>query len=118
MMVIHYTFLTITYPDEPAHILIDYINILYLLNTQSKHPTLHNNHLNENILKFMVKMLLSRTQTITVHKVKAHANITGNKQADALAKHKYELDHRDVATPYYLPKKKVALNAKNTKQRP
>ena len=57
-------------------------------------------------------MLISRTQTTTLHKIKAHTNIGGNDQADALAKHGRELDHRDAAipyehahpTPYYLQK--------------
>ena len=48
----------------------------------------------------MVKMLQSHTQTITLHKVKAHANINGNKQADALANWGHELDYRDATTRY------------------
>jgi hypothetical protein len=45
MMAIHHTLrlLTTTYRDEPTHIFTYYLNVLYLLNTQIKHPTLHNN---------------------------------------------------------------------------
>jgi hypothetical protein len=63
-------------------------------------------------LENMVKMLISRTQPTTLHKIKAHANIEGNDIADALAKQGRELDHRDAnapyehahPTPYYLQK--------------
>jgi hypothetical protein len=57
-------------------------------------------------------MLQTRTQTTTLHKVKAHANISGNEQADKLAKLGCTLDHRNAIeiyehahpTPYYLQK--------------
>jgi diketogulonate reductase-like aldo/keto reductase len=57
-------------------------------------------------------MLQSRTQIITLDKVKTHANINGNEQAYTLAKLGCELDHIDAAmphghahpTPYYLQK--------------
>jgi hypothetical protein len=60
----------------------------------------------------MIKMLQSRIQTTTLHKVKAHTNINGNEQADTLAKLSCELDPRDVVatyehahpTPYYFQK--------------
>jgi hypothetical protein len=45
-------------------------------------------------------MLQSRTQPTTLHKVKAHTNISGNEQADRLAKLGCELDHSDAITPY------------------
>jgi hypothetical protein len=48
----------------------------------------------------MIKMLISRTQTTTLHKIKAHTNIGENDQADALAKQGHELDHRDAVVPY------------------
>ena len=65
-------------------------------------------------------MLISRTQIITLHKLKTHANINSNEHANALATWAHELDHTNAAThtPYTnLPKRLVALNAKNTKQR-
>lgn len=34
----------------------------------------------------MVQMLQSRIETTTLHKVRAHANIKGNEQADTLVK--------------------------------
>jgi hypothetical protein len=57
-------------------------------------------------------MLQSRTQTTTLHKFQAHTNISGNEQANKLAKMRCELDHRDAIatyehahpTPYYLQK--------------
>ena len=114
MMAIHHTLqlLTTTYQNEPAHIFIDCLNILYLLNTQIKHPTSHNSHPDKIILENMIKMLISRTQTTTLHKIKAHTNIGGNDQAYTLAKQGRELDHKDAAisyehaqpTPYYLQK--------------
>ena len=102
LMAIHHTLrlLTTTYPNEPAHIFTDCLNVLYLLNTQTKHPTLHNNHPDKTILESIIKMLQSRTQPTTLHKVKAHTNISGNEQADKLAKMGYKLDHRDAVTTY------------------
>ena len=112
MMAIHHTLqlLTTTYRNEPAHIFTDCLNILYLLNTQIKHPTSHNSDLDKIILKDMIKMLISRTQTTALHTLKARTNIEGNDQAYSLAKQGRELDHRDAAalyehahpTPYYL----------------
>ena len=88
MMAIHHTLhlLTTTYRNEPVHIFTDCLNVLYLLITQIKTPTLHNNHLDKNILESTIRLLQSRTQITTLHKVKAHTNINGNAQADALAK--------------------------------
>ena len=113
-MAIHHTLrlLTTTYRNEPAHIFTNCFNVLYLLNTQTKHPTLHNNHPDKMILESIIKMLQSRTQTTTLHKVKAHTNISGNEQANKLAKMGCVLEHRDVVatyehahlTPYYLQK--------------
>ena len=113
-MAIHHTLQlpTTTYQNEPTHKFTDCLNILYILNTQIKHPTSHNNHLDNIILENMIKMLISRTQTATLHEMKAHTNIGGKDQADAPAKHGRELDHNDAATtyehahptPYYLQK--------------
>ena len=55
-------------------------------------------------------MLQARTQTTTLHKVKAHTNISGNEQANKLAKMGCALEHIDALgtyehahpTPYYL----------------
>ena len=46
LMAIHKTLKIITtkYPHEPAHIFTDCLNCLYVINTQIKHPTHHNNH--------------------------------------------------------------------------
>ena len=103
MMAIHHTLATTphpTYRDEPTHIFTNNLNVLYLLNTWIKHPTLHNSHPNKKIIEGMIKMLISHTQIPTLHKMKAHTNINGNEQADAQAKHGHEQDHRDAATPY------------------
>ena len=122
MMAIHHTLqlLTTTYRNEPAHIFTDCLNVLYVLNTQIKHPISHNNHLDKIILESMFKMLTSQTQITTLHKIKAHTNIGGNDQEDTLAKQGYELDHIDATvpyehahpTPYYLQKRLVALLCK------
>ena len=114
MMAIHKTLQIITtkYNNEPAHIFTGCINALYLLNTQITHPTLHNSHPDKTILMSMVQMLQSRTQITTLHKVRAHANIDGNEQADKLAKEGREKSHKNAkdpyehahATPYYFQK--------------
>ena len=67
------------------HIFIDYLNGLYVIKTQIKHPTLHNNHPNKTILQEIVNLLQQRTQPTTLYKVRAHANIEGNGKADELA---------------------------------
>ena len=57
-----------------------------VIKNQIKHPTLHNNHLNETILKETLNFLIQITQPTTLYKVKTHANIKGNKEAKTLAK--------------------------------
>ena len=47
----------------------------------------------------MTRMLIYRTQITTLHKIKAHTNISGNEHPYALAKHERELDHINAATP-------------------
>jgi hypothetical protein len=85
------------YTKEPIYIFIDSLNSLYLINTQIRHPSQHNNHPDKIILS---------------HKVKVHTNITGNETADELAKRgrlkahsllaeSHEFAH---ASPYYLHK--------------
>jgi ribonuclease HI len=74
------------FPNEPAHIFIDNLNSLYLINTQIKHPTQQNNHPDKTILASIINMLKNRTATTHLHKVRAHTNIIGNKEADKLAK--------------------------------
>ena len=87
-MAIHETLKLIStkYPNEPAHIFTECLNYLYNLNTQIKHPTIHNNHANKTILTSMVEILKTRTQPSTFYKVKAHINITRNEQANKFAK--------------------------------
>jgi ribonuclease HI len=114
MIAIHKTLRIINtlYPNEPAYIFTDSLNVSYLLNTQIKHPTLHNSHPDQITLADMVQLLQNRTQPITLYKVRAHVNIDGNEQADKLAKEGLELDHRNAmypyehahATPYYCQK--------------
>ena len=48
----------------------------------------------------MVEMLYNRTQFITLHKVRAHANIEGNEKANELAKLGRVKDHREAKHPY------------------
>ena len=88
MIAIHKTLQIIyaQYPNEPAYILTNNLNVLYLLNTQIKHPTLHNSHRDQVTLAFMVQLLQNRSQLITLDKVRAHVNIDGYEQAYKLTK--------------------------------
>jgi ribonuclease HI len=88
---------TTTYTEEPIYIFTDSLNSLYLINTQLRHPSAHNNHPDKTILSQIASMLVTRTQPTELHKVKAHANIIGNEIVDALAKS----GHR---TPHSMPK--------------
>ena len=110
-MAIHKTLRIITskFPTEPTHIFTDCLNCIYVINTQIKHPTQHNNHADKTILK----MLENRTQTTTIYKVKAHMNIEGNEQADALAKNGIKngidspLKHSNSHTLHHITSKKT-----------
>jgi hypothetical protein len=101
-----------TYAEEPVFIFTDSLNSLYLLNTQIKHPSLHNNHPDKTILTQIIEMLQSRTKLTSLHKVKAHSNITGNEIVDTLAKngrhkqHSLPTEPHEFAhsTPYYFHK--------------
>jgi ribonuclease HI len=88
MSAIHHTLqiLIQEFPDEPAHIFTDSLNSLYLINTQIKHPTQQNNHLDKTMLASIVNMLKNRTAITHLHKVRAHTNIIRNEEADKLAK--------------------------------
>jgi surface antigen len=115
-MAIHKTLRLITtkYANESAHIFTDCLNCIYVINTQIKHSTHHNNHADKTILTSMVEMLKNRTQPTTIYKVKAHAKIDGNEQADQLAKQGTKKRYRFAAktyeyahtTPYYFQKDK------------
>jgi ribonuclease HI len=104
------------YPNKPAYIFIDSLNVLYLLNTQIKHPTLHNSHTDQITLATMVQLLQNRTQPITLYKIRAHVNNDSNEQADKLAKEGLELKHiiaihqyeHAHATPYNYQKNVLA----------
>jgi ribonuclease HI len=84
MTAIHHTIklLNQLFPYEPAHIFTDSLNSLYLINTQIKHSTQQNNHPNKLLLANIVTMLQKRTSPLTIHKVRAHTNVTGNEEAD------------------------------------
>ena len=104
-MAIHATLKIIheEYPNEPAYIFTNCLNGLYIIKTQIKHLTLHNNHPDKTILQEIVKLLQQRTQPTTLYKVRAHANILGNEKEkehiDAINPH--EFAH---STPYYYQK--------------
>ena len=114
MIAIHKTLriLNTKFPNEPAYIFTDSLNVLFLLNTQIKHPTLHNSHPNQVTLASMIQLLQNRRQPITLYKVRSHVNIDGSEQADKLAKAGLNLNHRCAihpyehahATPYYYQK--------------
>jgi hypothetical protein len=102
MMAIHKTLRIINdqYPNEPAYIFIDSLNVLYLLNTQIEHPTLHNSHPDQVTFASMVQLLQNRSQPTTLYKVRAHVNIDGTEQANELAKKGLDLNHRNTMRPY------------------
>ena len=87
LMVIYATLKIINeeYPNEPVHMLTNCLNRLYIINTQIKHPTLHNNHPDKIISQEIVELLQQKIQSTTLYKVQAHANIEGNEKADELA---------------------------------
>ena len=60
-MAIHKTLqiLNTKYPNEPANIFTDYINVLYFLNTQIQQPSARNNHPNESLFESMVQLVTS-----------------------------------------------------------
>ena len=100
------------YTNEPVHIFTDSLNSLYLLNTQIKHPSLHNNHPDKTILIQIIQMLQLRTQPTSLYKVKAHSNITRNEIVDTLTKNGRHKQHSlptephkfAHSTPYYFYK--------------
>ena len=100
------------YPNEPTHIFTDCCNGLYVIKTQIKHPTLHNNHPDKTIVQELVKLLQQRTQLTTLYKVRVHTIIESNKKVDELAKEGRKKEHIDAinphefvhSTPYYYQK--------------
>ena len=71
-----------------------------MIKNQIKHPTLHKNHPNITILEGIANFLVQRTQPITLYKVRAHANITGNEEADTLAKEGTSKEHSNASQPH------------------
>jgi ribonuclease HI len=114
LMALHHTIqlLNSQYSHELAAIFTDSLTSLYLLKIQLTHPILHNNHPDKTILASMAHMLQTRTHPLSLHKVCAHINISGNDHADRLAKDGTTLPHRNPRhdyehahpTPYYLHK--------------
>ena len=45
------------YSNEVVHIFTNCLNGLYIIRTQIKHPTLHNNHLDKTILQEIFELL-------------------------------------------------------------
>jgi hypothetical protein len=79
--------------------LIGLQNILYLINTQIKHPTQQNNHPEKSILALIVKLLKDHKAPTTLHIVRAYTNIKGNEEADKLAKEGNKIDPKnDMST--------------------
>ena len=113
-MAIHQTLQTINneFPNKLAHIFLDYLNILYVIKTQIKHPMQYNNHPDKTILDEIVEMLQRRIQPTTMYKVRVHANIVGNEKVDKLAKEGRKKGHYNAinlhefthATPYFYQK--------------
>ena len=101
-MAIHHAFKIINkdFPNEPAHIFIDYFKGLYVIKNQLNHPTLHNNHPDKTNLEEIVNFLIQRTQPTTLYKVRTHANITRNKEADTLPKEHRSKEHSNASQPH------------------
>ena len=101
-MAIHATLKVINkeYPNKLAYIFTDCVNGLYVIKTQIKHPTLHNNHPDKTILQEIVKLLQQMTQPTTLYKVRACANIEGNKKTNELVKEGREKEHTDAINPH------------------
>ena len=107
-----YTTLDNLYSTKPAHIFTNCLNGLYVIKTQIKHPTLHNNYPGKTILQEIVELLQQRTKPTTLYKVRALANIKGNEKIDKLAKEGRQKEHTNAisphefahSTPYYYQK--------------
>ena len=100
-MAIHHalTIINKDFPNEHAHIFRNCLNGLYVIKNQIKHPTLHNNHPYKIIVEEIVNFFIQRTQPTTLHKVRAHANITENEEADTLAKKRPSKEHLNALQP-------------------
>ena len=88
------------YPNKPAYIFTNCLNGLYVIKTQIKHLTLHNNHPDKTILQEIIELLQQSTQPTTLYKVQAHANIEGNEKVGKLAKEGRKKEHTDAINPY------------------
>jgi hypothetical protein len=86
--------LTKEFNNEPAHIFTKNLNSLFLINTQIKHHTHHNNHPDKTMLTSIVKMLQNRIAPISLYKVRAHA------KANKLTKSDNKLTGLDPIEPY------------------
>ena len=97
-MAIHAILRTINgeYPNEPAHIFIDYLYGLYIIKTEIKHLTLHNNHPDKTILQEIVELLQQRTQPTTLYKIQVYANIKGNEKQTNLLK---KVEKKNIPMP-------------------
>ena len=86
------------YQNELVHIFTDNLNSLYILNTQIKRPSIHNNHFDKTILLEMIT-LHQRTYPLTIYKVRAYSNIRGNDKVDILAKEGNKQEHKHPCFP-------------------
>ena len=128
LMAIHHALNVINkdFPNEHAHIFTNCLNGLYVIKkTQIKHPTLHNNHQDKTILEEIINFLIQITQPTTLYKVRAHASITGNEEANTLAKEGTSKEHLNASqphefahsTPYYYQRDDWASMKTTPKQR-
>lgn len=83
------------------------LNVLYLLNTQIKHSTLHNSDLDYIIMESITQMLQFTHKSSHSKIIKAHANVDGNKQAYKLAKLGCKLHHMNMHTPLHIISKTI-----------
>jgi ribonuclease HI len=86
---------------EPTYIFTDSLNSIYLINTQLRHLTLQNNHLDKLLLQEITKYKKNKQSPLSIYKVRAHKNILGNEEADKLVKKGTELEIVSITEQYH-----------------
>jgi ribonuclease HI len=69
-----------------SHIATDSLTSMHLSKKQLSHSNLHHHHIQGGVLQSIAKAIHQPPSPIHFHKVKSHAGIIGNENADALAR--------------------------------
>jgi hypothetical protein len=77
---------------KPTYIFTDSLNSIYLVNTQLRHPTLQNYHLDKLLLQEVIKYIKDKQSLPFIHKTRAHKSILGDEEANKLTKKRVELE--------------------------